>query len=80
MARLTALGTGLLLLLPEAAAACPSCISAPYGDRTFNWAFWGLLLMPFAVACVIAGVLAIQHRRRSAPPARDLITLSKETT
>jgi hypothetical protein len=55
-----AIATGLALgaLLPRAAAACPTCISSAYGDRTYNWAYIGLLLMPFLVAVVIAGILA----------------------
>jgi hypothetical protein len=46
------------LLLPRLAEACASCISSAYGDRTYNWAYIGLLLMPFAVAIVIGGVFA----------------------
>jgi hypothetical protein len=46
------------LLLPRLAEACASCISSAYGDRTYNWAYIGLLLMPFAVAVVIGGVFA----------------------
>ena len=47
-----------LLLGPRAAAACATCLSSPYGDRTYNWGFLGLFLMPFVVAAVIGGVLA----------------------
>jgi hypothetical protein len=46
------------VLAPRLAAACPSCISSAYGDRTYNWAYIGLLLMPFLVGVVIAGILA----------------------
>ena len=46
------------LLLPRLAEACATCISSPYGDRTYNWAYIGLLLMPFALAVVIGGVFA----------------------
>ena len=56
--RAIALGLGLGALLPRVAAACPSCISSAYGDRTYNWAYLGLLLMPFLVAVVIGGILA----------------------
>jgi hypothetical protein len=45
-------------LLPRLAEACAACISSPYGDRTYNWAYIGLLLMPFAVAVVVGGVFA----------------------
>jgi hypothetical protein len=48
----------VVTLVPRLAAACPACLSSAYGDRTFNWAYVGLLLMPFAVGLVIAGVLA----------------------
>ncbi|HXG17211.1 MAG TPA: hypothetical protein VNK50_13245 [Calidithermus sp.] len=53
----------LLLAWPAAAAACPTCIASAYGDRTFNWAYLGLLLAPVAVAVVIGGVLAAFHYR-----------------
>jgi hypothetical protein len=56
-----------LALLPEAAWACATCVSSAYGDRTFNWAFLGLILMPFVVALGIAAVFAARHyaaRRR----------------
>ena len=55
-----ALATVLALgaLLPRTASACPSCISSAYGDRTFNWAYIGLLVMPFLVGIVIGGILA----------------------
>ena len=48
----------LVTLTPELAAACAACLSSPYGDRTYNWAYIGLLLMPFAVALVIGGIVA----------------------
>jgi len=32
-----------------------------YGDRTFNWAFLGLILMPFVVGFGIAGVFAARY-------------------
>lgn len=37
---------------------CATCISSAWGDRTFNWAYVGLLVLPFVVTAVIAGVLA----------------------
>ena len=46
------------MLLPRLAEACATCISSAYGDRTYNWAYIGLLLVPFAVAAVIGGVFA----------------------
>jgi hypothetical protein len=48
----------VLLLAPRAAWACATCLSSPYGDRTFNWAFLGLMAMPFVVATAIGGGLA----------------------
>jgi hypothetical protein len=48
----------VVVLAPAVAAACPSCISSAYGDRSFNWAYLALLLAPFGIALVVAGVLA----------------------
>jgi len=50
-----------LVLAPSAAWACATCVSSAYGDRTFNWAFLGLILMPFVVATGIAGVFATRY-------------------
>jgi hypothetical protein len=46
-----------LLLLPRPVWACATCVASAYGDRTFNWAFLGLLLMPFVVGSGIVVVL-----------------------
>ena len=46
-----------LAIVPAAAEACASCIGSPFGDRTYNWPYIGLILIPFAVGCVIAGVM-----------------------
>lgn len=55
-------GTGLALLLrPDVAAACATCLSTAYGDRTYNWAFLGLLLMPFVVGGAIGGILLYRY-------------------
>ena len=67
-----------VLALADVALACPSCISSAYGDRTYNWAFLGLLLMPFAVAIGVGAVLACASRRRS--PERRWNHPAKETT
>ena len=40
------------------ALACAACLSSAWGDRTFNWAYGGLLLAPFVVAAVVAAVVA----------------------
>ena len=53
----------VFLLTPRAAWACASCLSSAYGDRTFNWAFLGLILMPFVVGTGIAGVFATRYYR-----------------
>jgi hypothetical protein len=65
-------------MAPAAALACPACLSSAYGDRTFNWAFLGLLIMPFVLAAAIGGLLAYAYfRSRSGRrlfgvrPARD---------
>ena len=51
------IGAGLAAL-PRLAAACPTCISTGFGDRTYTWAYLGLLLMPFVLAVAIAATLA----------------------
>ena len=45
------------LLVPAAAEACATCIGSPFGDRTYNWPYLALILLPFAMASVIGGVL-----------------------
>jgi len=68
-----------LALPPGPAAACSACLSSPYGDRTFNWAFLGLLIMPFVIAAVLGGVLAYCYRRRRADRARLNLPLEETT-
>lgn len=46
------------LALPHRAFACSWCVASAFGDRTFNWPYLGLILMPFIVAAGIAGALA----------------------
>ena len=48
-------------LTPATAWACATCVASAYGDRTFNWAFLGLILMPFVVASGIAGFFVIRY-------------------
>jgi hypothetical protein len=48
------------LAIPEAALACPTCVSSAFGDRTFNWAYLALILMPFALTAVVGGLLAVR--------------------
>jgi hypothetical protein len=58
IARLVAL---VVALVPGPAWACATCVASAYGDRTFNWAFLGLILMPFVVGVGIATVLAVRY-------------------
>jgi hypothetical protein len=48
----------VLVLLPTLAEACATCIGSPFGDRTYNWPYLGLILLPFVVMAVVGGVLA----------------------
>jgi hypothetical protein len=77
-------------LAPRIAAACAACVSSAYGDRTFNWAYGGLLVAPFLVAIVVGGVLSwnagyrLRWRRSTPPPppsaANGPIPAHEETT
>ena len=58
---ITSIVVALVLLVPRAAWACATCVASAYGDRTFNWAFLGLILMPFLVGLGIAGVFVARH-------------------
>lgn len=46
-------------LVPTPAAACAVCLTSAYGDRSFNWAFAVLMLLPFAVAAGICVALLV---------------------
>jgi hypothetical protein len=46
------------LLAPRTVLACAACVSSAYGDRSFSWAYGGLMLAPFLVMVVIGAVLA----------------------
>ena len=46
-----------MLAVPAAADACASCIASPFGDQTYNWPYLVLILVPFAAAAVIGGVM-----------------------
>ena len=56
-----------LAALPSDALACATCAASAYGDRTFNWAFLGLMAAPFVVAGVIGGVIFHAYRRGHEP-------------
>jgi hypothetical protein len=69
-------------LRPELAAACASCLSSGFGDRTYSWPYLALLVMPFIVAGVIGAVL---YRYRGGRAPADALSsgdtlLDKETT
>ena len=75
-----------LMLVPAAAEACATCIGSPFGDRTYNWPYLALILMPFVMATVIAGVLVrvsgvsvLARVRRLVRPARPPVR-QEETT
>jgi hypothetical protein len=67
-------------LAPTIAAACAACVSSPYGDRTFNWAYGGLLIAPFLLAIVVGGFLSwsagyrLRWRRSTPGPLRPMAT------
>ncbi len=52
---------------PMPAVACATCLEAADRDRGFNPALLGLMLMPFAVAAVIGGVIAWSGVGRPSP-------------
>lgn len=78
------------VLAPRIAAACAACVSSAYGDRTFNWAYGGLLIAPFLVAIVVGGILSwnagyrLRWRRSASRPLRSSatgpITANEETS
>lgn len=55
-----ALAAALIVLLPDLAAACPTCVSSAFGDRSYNWAYLGLVLMPFTLTAVVGGIIAVR--------------------
>lgn len=68
---------------------CATCISSAWGDRTFNWAYVGLLVLPFVITAAVAGVLAwsagyrpraIAKRLTARFAAKDPPDILKETT
>lgn len=74
---------------PATALACATCVSSAFGDRTYNWAYLGLLAMPFLLAAVVGVVIAwsagvrpasLFSGRGDAVPAPGHRTSVKETT
>jgi hypothetical protein len=53
-----ALAAIALLFVPALAEACATCIGSPFGDRTYNWPYLLLILVPFVLLTVIGGVMA----------------------
>jgi hypothetical protein len=45
------------LLTPRSARACATCIASPFGDPSYAWSYLGLILLPFGLLGVIAGLL-----------------------
>ena len=58
-----------VVLAPAAALACPTCVSSAFGDRTYNWAYLGLLVMPFVLTAVVGAIIAWSAGARLWPPA-----------
>lgn len=55
-----------VMLGPDVASACATCLDSAYGNRTFNWAFAGLLLTPFVLAAgLLGGVVWVCRRSRN---------------
>ena len=67
-------------LAPRAASACAACVTSAYGDRSFNWAYGGLMIAPFLVALVVGGVLTwsagyrLRWRRSASSPLASTTT------
>jgi len=50
-----------LLVRPDLAAGCATCVASAYGDRTYNWAFLGLVLMPFLTTAAVGGLFLYRY-------------------
>jgi hypothetical protein len=61
MSRGLAAVVAALTAMPQAALACPTCVSSAFGDRAYNWPYLGLILMPFALAGVVGSVIAVRR-------------------
>ena len=67
-----AIAIAMLLGAPEGAPACATCIANAYGDRSYNVAYIGLILTPFAVAVTVGAVITRSWwLRRAADTAPD---------
>ena len=70
----------LVILLPDIAAACATCVSSAFGDRTYNWAYLGLVLMPFALTAVVGVIIAVRMGWRPFGQMFFLARKSREIT
>lgn len=77
------LAAAVLLALPRVAAACATCASTAYGDRTYNVAYLGLILTPFALPAVVGTMLRrawpAERRRSDAGDSIDWLTNEART-
>jgi hypothetical protein len=71
----TALVTLGVVLAPATALACPTCVSSAFGDRTYNWAYLGLLVMPFVLTAVVGAIVAWSAGARLRTPAWRAVSL-----
>ena len=70
--RRATLALALLLAIPDVASACATCIASAYGDRSYNIAYLGLILTPFAVALIIGAVITRSWWTRRRDEARPI--------
>lgn len=68
-----------LLLAPRLATACATCIASPFGDQTYNWPYLGLILLPFGLITLIAGLLLYLNWKAHLV-VKDAPLMIKETT
>ena len=66
------LALAVLLAVPDLALACATCIASAYGDRSYNVAYLGLILTPFAVALIVGAVITRSWWMRRHDTARPI--------
>jgi hypothetical protein len=70
-----------LVSIPDVAAACATCIGSAYGDRSYNVAYIGLILTPFAVALTVGAIITRSwwtHRRDDVLPVEPQFNERRE--